>query len=214
MEILIKLGVDHNLALKIEDILGKQKFVNKLEIAHFLSQAYVETQGFTKFAENLNYSVEGLLKTFSRKRISAEDAKKYGRYPGHPADQKAIANCVYGGEWGRINLGNTQPNDGFDFAGVGCFHLTGRDNATRYSRAVYGDDRVLKNPSMLRIMPDALLSAIWYWRTNDVGKWALRDDLLSVSKAVNMGSASKPGMPNGYEDRKDALRRIKQLMGI
>jgi len=213
-DVIVKLGGEANFAIKFQTIMGEQKFTNKLEIAHFLAQASVETLGFTKFAENLNYSVEGLLKTFARHRISEEDAKRYGRSASQPANVKAIGNCVYGGEWGFKNLGNTEINDGYDFAGVGVFHLTGRDNAKRYSMAVYNDLRILKNPAALRTMPDALLSAIWYWRSGDIGKYALKDDLLSVSKAVNLGSASAGGTPNGYSDRKKALLRIKTLMGI
>ncbi len=80
-------------------------------------------------SENLNYSVDGLLKTFSRERISEADARKYGRTTAHAANQQAIANIIYGGAWGLKNLGNTKPNDGWDFRGVGICQATGRRNA-------------------------------------------------------------------------------------
>lgn len=213
-DIIVNFGGDATFGVNFQKTMENQKFTNKLEIAHFLAQAAVETLNFTTFQENLNYSDQGLMKTFSRERISEADCKKYGRSATQSANKKAIGNCVYGGEWGFINLGNKEVDDGYNFAGVGVFHLTGRDNAKRYSLAVYGDLRVLKTPGVLRIMPDALLSAIWYWRTGDIGRYALKDDLLSVSRAVNLGSATKAGIPNGLSGRKKALVKIKTLMGI
>lgn len=88
-----------------------------LRQAHFLAQIGHESNGLKSVTESLNYSVDGLLKTFSRSRISEADAKKYGRTATQPANQEMIANTVYGGEWGLKNLGNSQPGDGFKFRG-------------------------------------------------------------------------------------------------
>ena len=95
-----------------------------LILAHWLGQMFVESKGFTTREESLNYSVQGLLDTFGRHRISKADAEKFGRIDKvvkgrktvvRAAHQNAIANIVYGGEWGRKNLGNTQPGDGWKF---------------------------------------------------------------------------------------------------
>lgn len=88
-----------------------------LRQAHFIAQVGHESNGFKSLRENLNYSVEGLLKTFSRSRISIEEANAYGRTSSQPANQEMIANIVYGGEWGRKNLGNTQEGDGWKYRG-------------------------------------------------------------------------------------------------
>lgn len=45
---------------------------------------------------------------------------------------------------GRKDLGNTQPGDGFRFRGG--IQLTGRFNYEKYSQAIYGDDRAVRNP--------------------------------------------------------------------
>ena len=50
--------------------------------------------------------MSGLLTTFSRNRISEVDANKYGRTLTQPANQVAIANILYGGEFGKKQLGN------------------------------------------------------------------------------------------------------------
>lgn len=94
----------------------------------WLGQMWVESEGFSVLTENLNYSVEALKDKFGRHRISLSECERFGRAPGQRANQEAIANTVYGGEWGRINLGNTQPGDGWLFRGSGVKQITGRRN--------------------------------------------------------------------------------------
>lgn len=97
------------------------------QLAYVLATAFHETGGkFVPIRESMNYSVNGLLTTFGRHRISKADAERLGRRNGHAAEQKAIANILYGGEWGRKNLGNTKPNDGWDYRGAGLAQTTGR----------------------------------------------------------------------------------------
>ena len=117
--------------------------------AYLLATAHHETGGnMSPKRENLNYSVDGLLKTFGRDRITVEQAKKYGRSGSRPADQQAIANVIYGGAWGRDNLGNTQPNDGWDFRGRGQVQVTGRRNYER-TKSATGVDVVSHPDKML-----------------------------------------------------------------
>lgn len=105
-------------------------------LAYVLATAHHETGArFVASVENLNYSVDGLLKTFGRHRISEADVRKYGRSGLRPANQPAIANLIYGGEWGRENLGNTKPTDGWDMRGRGLVQITGRANYAKYGLA-------------------------------------------------------------------------------
>src|SRR5690606_9297192 len=101
--------------------------------AMFLGQIAVESGQFSTVTESLNYSVDALVKMFGRHRISVPDAERYGRKLGQKANQEALANLLYGGEWGRKNLGNTEPGDGWRFRGRGLKQLTGRDNYRRFS---------------------------------------------------------------------------------
>lgn len=43
--------------------------------AHYIGQCAHESLNFTKSKEGLNYSLDGLMKTFGRHRISEEDCK-------------------------------------------------------------------------------------------------------------------------------------------
>lgn len=123
--------------------------------AYALATARHETGGrMQPNTESLNYSVSGLLNTFGRHRISRADAERLGRKPGEGAlplaRQRAIANIIYGGSWGRDNLGNTQPDDGWTYRGRGLSHVTGRRNY-RVSGEALGIDLVSAPERMLEL---------------------------------------------------------------
>ena len=155
-------------------------------VAGFLSQIGHESAGLSRLVENLNYSVDGQLKTFSRRRISQHDALLYGRRSGHSADQKAIANIVYGGAWGHMNLGNTQPGDGWAYRGRGLKQLTGRDNYRRCGDALRID--LIGNPDLLLLPANAAMSAGWFWSTNKLNDIADLGDVLGMTRRVNGGT--------------------------
>ena len=107
---------------------------DRLVVAATISNLIHESGEFTRFVENLNYSVRALTKLFSRNRITLNQCYQYGRVDNkQPANQKAIANTIYGGNWGRLNLGNTPPNDGWDFRGSGGMQATGRKTITLFT---------------------------------------------------------------------------------
>lgn len=200
----IKMGASPDIAIAMENACIKFGIVTALQKSHFLGQISVESGGFKTFRESLNYSVDGLMKTFGRHRISEADCRRYGRAPGQPANQEAIANLVYGGAWGRDNLGNTQPGDGWRFIGRGLKQLTGRENYTKYSQAMYGDDRIVRNTVLLERHPDVALSAGWYWQSRGLNRFADANDYDTVTRRVNGGL-------NGFNDRVAATKRALQF---
>jgi putative chitinase len=155
-------------------------------VAGFLSQIGHESAGFSRLVENLNYSADGLLATFSRRRISAEDAQKHGRRRGQPANQVKLANLLYGGAFGREQLGNTQPGDGWAFRGRGLKQLTGRDNYRRCGDALRID--LIGNPDLLLLPANAAMSAGWFWSTNKLNDIADLGDVLGMTRRVNGGT--------------------------
>jgi putative chitinase len=161
-------------------------------IAGFLSQIGHESAGFKQLTENLNYRTDALIKLFGRHRITIEQAGQYGRKPGQKADQQAIANILYGGEWGRNKLGNTQPGDGWRYRGRGLKQLTGRDNYARCGAAI-GED-LINFPDRLLMPVNAALSAGWFWSTNGLNAIADRGDLETLTRKVNGGM-------NGFANR-------------
>lgn len=129
----------------------------------FLATVFYESNYLSDLSENLNYTSDALLKRFSRQRISYEEAMKYGRTPYKPAYQEAIANCIYGGKWGRENLGNFLPGDGWHYRGQGAIQLTGRQVWEQFAEFI-GRKDIAEHPSI--VLNDPLLAcqtAGWFW---------------------------------------------------
>jgi putative chitinase len=153
------------------------------ELAQFLGQCVHESDFFTSMEENFNYSPEGLIATFGSQRVSQAQAQALGRVQGqHAANRQGIANLVYGGEWGRTHLGNTQPNDGWDFRGSGWIQTTGRDNFARAEKDT--GFPFTSNPDLMR-QPgvQALQAQISWWKRN-ITMEMLTDD-VALRKKVN-----------------------------
>ncbi len=178
-----------------------------LRIAHALAQQSTETGGFSKMVESMNYSVRGLLLVFSRSRISRADAEKFGRKPGEGAlsitRQSAIANIVYGGDWGRRNLGNTEPGDGWRFRGRGVKQTTGRFNYGEVKR-ITGID-VIADPDLLADPDTGVLAGCIFWETHNCNELADEDDIVALTKRINGGT-------NGLDARREALARAKEIV--
>lgn len=114
-----------------------------LRLAAFLAHTGHESGGFSRLVESLNYTPEALMSVFGSKRITREQAERYGRMPAHHANQEAIANIVYGGAWGIQQLGNIRPGDGWMYRGYGLIQRTGRANCRHFTtrlRALLGAD--------------------------------------------------------------------------
>jgi len=159
-------------------------------IAGFLSQIAHESGRLETLEESLNYSVDALIKMFGRHRISEADARRFGRAPGQKANQEAIANTIYGGEWGRKNLGNFVNGDGWRFRGRGLKQLTGRSNYDRCGAAI-GED-LLSYPDRLLLPVNAALSAGWFWKTNGLNEIADRGDVREMTRVINGGANGLP----------------------
>lgn len=201
------------LSNKYKTLLSKNGINTPLRLAHFFAQADHES-GLKAKTENLNYAADSLQGVFGSDRISSQDARRYGRTSIQVANQTAIANIVYGGEWGKKNLGNTQPGDGWKFRGRGIYQITGRSNYQQLtdwakSRGLQVD--YVANPDLLLNESDSIIAAIWYWNTRGLNNFADQDDIYSVSKIINMGSLKKKGTPKGLEDRKNKLKYYKTV---
>jgi putative chitinase len=167
-------------------------------IAAFIAQMAHESDLKAR-DENLNYSVDGLLKTFSRHRISADDCRKYGRCADHPADQQMIANCVYGGEWGKEALGNVERGDGWMFRGVGPLQVTGRRNIQGFAH-----DMAMSLPQAIEYahtLEGGIMAAAWFWEENDINRLADTPGVSDETRRINGGEL-------GLADRSDRFNRL------
>jgi putative chitinase len=178
-----------------------------LRIAHVLAQQSVETAGFSRLVENFNYSVDVLMRTFSRSRISEADCRRHGRKEGEaplsPARQAVIANIVYGGEFGRRELGNKAPGDGYRYRGRGAKQTTGLSNYTQVATLTQID--VVAKPELLENPDLGMRAATIFWSSRNCNRFADADDIRGLTVAINGGT-------NGLPERTAALKRAKEIL--
>ncbi|MFN3314726.1 MAG: peptidoglycan-binding protein [Hyphomonas sp.] len=165
-----------NAILNSFDVFEKYEVHTPLRLAHFIGQGLIETGWLRHAEENLNYSEQGLIATFSVYRNNPSLARQHARKP------EQIANTAYGGR-----MGNTQPGDGWKYRGRGFIQLTGRNNYTRYSEAA-GIDLVNDPDIIRRDLKKSIEVAAAFWKANDLNRWADQNDASKVSRGVNRGN--------------------------
>ena len=173
------------------------KINTPLRVAAYLSQVLVESAYLTAKTENLNYSADGLLKTWP-KRFDKAKAEAYARKP------EMIANYVYAN---RMGNGNEASGDGWRYRGRGLIQLTGKDNYAAFSKYDLCTEPVLKNPDKVAEFPVNQIAAMWYWEKRNINAPADTGNIDEVTKRVNGGS-------NGLATRKTIYRRLCTQLGI
>ena len=146
--------------------------------AHLLGQVVHESGTFRYTRENLNYSVEAMMKVWPNRFPTEESAEPFARNP------KALAENVY---FGR--MGNDSKEKASAYIGRGFLQLTGYNNV----RAFASDMRVpevLDNPQLLE-EDYAMDTALWFFKKNNLWKICdegVNDDTIkSLTKRINGG---------------------------
>lgn len=164
-------------------------------IAHFLAQLMHESGCLRLNVENLNYSVDGLLKVFPRYFRSRAEAEACARKP------ERIGNRVYGA---RMGNGPEASGDGYRYRGRGLIQLTGKDNYRAFAQWC-GED-VVADPD--RVATDlAVHSAVFFWERNNLNALADIDDLSAITRRINGGL-------NGFADRRELLEKARHAMRV
>lgn len=141
----------------------------------FLAQCGHESMGFKAVKENLNYSANGLVKTFP-KYFNAATAKLYARKP------EAIANKVYAN---RLGNGSEASGDGWAHRGRGVIQLTGRANYEAFAEALEGMTHDLVIP-YLETPQGAVDAAGWYWNEHNINQ--VSNDVTKTTLKINGGT--------------------------
>lgn len=146
--------------------------------AHLLGQVVHESGTFRYTRENLNYSVEAMMKVWPNRFPTEESAEPFARNP------KALAENVY---FGR--MGNDSKEKASAYIGRGFLQLTGYNNV----RAFASDMRipeVLDNPQLLE-EDYAMDTALWFFKKNNLWKICdkgVNDDTIkNLTKRINGG---------------------------
>ncbi len=104
---------------------------------------------------------------------------------------------------GRKDLGNTEKGDGVKYKGRGLIQITGRYNYDKLSADLQVD--FINNPYQLSQPKWATESACWFWRKNNLNRFADSGDFKGLTKAINGGY-------NGLSDREEIWERAKKVL--
>jgi putative chitinase len=162
--------------------------------AAMMAQAHHETGGFGVSEENFNYSGSRLFELFGAGNSYGNKVRfnSVGEADALVSQGKsAVGDVIYGGR-----MGNDAAGDGFKFRGRGAFQLTGKDNYSRYSEKLFGDDRLVQNPELVNDPVIGAQVAAAFYEENVMDRGIAGNDVGAVSRAINGGTI-------GLQDRAD-----------
>ena len=188
-----KLGIDHKWLAPLEETFVKYDISTPKRQAAFIGQCAHESGNFKTLQENLNYSAEGLMKTWPSRFPTLEYANQYARQPAK------IAGKVYNGR-----LGNTSEEEASKYLGRGLIQLTGKENYANCGAAL-GIDFV-GNPTLLIEPKYAALSAGWFWNKKGLNVLADAQEHGQITKRINGGLI-------GLDDRIAKTTKAAQALG-
>jgi len=189
-----KITVLGQYAPALNEVMEYYEMDSPLRIAGFLSQIIHESGAFNLTKENLNYSADGLRKTFGKYFPTMELANQYARQP------EKIANRVYAN---RMHNGDEASGDGYRFCGRGLIQITGRENYTKFAAAL---DMSLDSCVIYMETPEgACSSAGWFWDTNQLNDYCDSGDFITLTKRINGGT-------NGIDDRRRVYDQAISLL--
>jgi len=187
------LGIDHKWLGPLEETFAKYDISTPARQACFIGQCAHESGNFKTLQENLNYSAEGLMKTWPSRFATKEIADQYARQPAK------IAGKVYNGR-----LGNTSEEEASMYLGRGLIQLTGRENYANCGTALGVD--FIGNPNLLIEPKYASLSAGWFWNKKGLNALADAADIETMTKRINGGLI-------GLDDRKVKIAKALAALG-
>jgi len=188
-----KLGIDHKWLAPLEEAFAKYDISTPQRQAAFIGQCAHESGNFKTLQENLNYSAEGLMKTWPSRFPTKEIADQYARQPAK------IAGKVYNGR-----LGNTSEEEASKYLGRGLIQLTGKENYANCGSGLGVD--LIGNPDWLLDPKYAALSAGWFWNKKGLNSLADASDIETMTKRINGGLI-------GLDDRKAKIAKALSVLG-
>lgn len=104
-----------------------------------------------------------------------------------------------------IRLGNTPQadGDGQRYKGRGYIQITGTTNYKAVAKDLHID--CVNHPELLEQPHYALLSALWFWKKNNLNILADKDAFTELTKRINGGT-------NGMADRLEWLRKANKYI--
>jgi putative chitinase len=191
---LAKLKISVDWVEPLEEVFHRYEINTPERQAAFIGQCAHESMNFTRLEENMNYSAEGLMKTWPSRFPTLESAKPYHRNP------EKIANKVYAG---RMGNGPEETGEGWLYHGRGLIQLTGKDNYTLAGDALNMD--FIHSPDYVLVPKYAALTAGWFWNKRQLNKEADAKDFTGMTKKINGGTI-------GLDDRIAHIKHAQEVL--
>ncbi|MGF6712202.1 putative chitinase [Luteibacter sp. W1I16] len=183
------------------DAAMKAGITDPKELSNFMGQMQVESGGYSRMTEGLGYSGSRLLEVFPGRNGMNTLAEANKIAAGGP---EAIANEIYGGAWGKKNLGNTEPGDGWTFHGRGYVQLTGRAGYEKMGKELGLD--LVNHPELAEDKEVAAKIAIQYWKDR-VQANGHQTDVDAACKDINGGHNGLGARRNAAEAWQNAIEK-------
>lgn len=146
------------------------------DLANLLSNIVVETGGFTRMDENLNYSAKRLMQVWPSRFPTLASTKGYANNP------TALANKVYGGRMGNAGKSNA----GWLYRGSGPGQVTGFTNFATCERLT--GLPFTQKPDLMRDPEHGTHAALSLWKDFGMSKLASSDKIVAARKKWNGGT--------------------------
>lgn len=202
-----------------------------LRLAHLLAQCGAETGGLTLTRESLMYKTQSVLqKVFNNMRLTKPlipgevkmllrqekdlGERFYGlKFPSNLYERNGMNGGINPGNTRKAQgLGNDRVGDGFLFRGNGLLQTTG-GKAHKDAGDKVGVD-FFNHPELVTSAEHALKPVLFEWTRMKCNDFADADNVLKVSRAINLGKPNSSATPNGMPDRKKFLKAAKRALGI
>ena len=156
--------------IPIPELAQKHGVTTTEELCSALSQFLVETAGFTRFTENLNYSVSGLCRMWKDHFCENPEAPEAERLPNKHAytyahQPQALANRVYASRYGNDSEAS---GDGWKYRGRGAPMLTFKDNYKAIGDMI--KQPLVERPEYLLIPHIGVEVGFAYWKYRGMDK--------------------------------------------
>ena len=190
---------------KYQSLLNSYHVNTPLRIAYFMGNIEAENVAGTPKRESLYYkTIDSLRKTFYTPFKGKSDAfvSQYLK------NTEKCANYVYANRGGN---GNEASGDGFKYRGGGGFQTTFFNGYLKLAK----DTRIPfdKNPDLILEEANFIISALEYWKNNNLNQYADADNLDAIADIINIGHRTvKIADANGYDKRKECVEKWKSLL--
>lgn len=163
------------------------------ELAAFIAQAMHESSGFARLEESLYYSTPQRLRAVWPTRFTSD-----AMAAGYTRNPKRLANYVYANR-----MGNSGPDDGWNYRGRGLFQLTGRANYTDAAHQLQRD--YVAQPELVCAPPDAALTAAWFWRRVGCSTALMLHGIDGTTRKINGGM-------HGAAERRELFATCRRVL--